>query len=453
VKKLKLNVGCGKNFEPDYVNIDLYEDVIADKKMSALNLEFDGNSCQKLKAIHLIEHLGLYQSIYALSEFFRVLEPNSTLILETPDLERAFKIYLSSDYEQKKDILSWIYGLPHKGLDHKFCFPSKLMYEILEKIGFESIIQTNFLNNESIPTIRFVCKKPEMNESAAVFHVFSCIRKKMLLKKLIDFQNLYLTKEQEDLLNNLLKETLKSIKNYSRRLKLKSITKALIMYPQTVKIFAEEMSNLRYFSDLDISHIVGVADLLIRFGFNKILLNSLMKAPVVPGSQKIIFQSIESFGIITIEKLLSANIERNNVIKMIRERSEEVNCHVHIPFCPDLIRRKSLDIFYKGIKSFYKKDYTHALNYFRIAIKLYRDNFLYYWNSAKVLFNLNLKRQAILNYKRTLRLLNLTEVPNKSQIVMDIKLDLKRIEDQKRKTSEIEPILSLDKYLSKDFDI
>ena len=102
---MKLNIGCGKNFEPDYCNIDLYEDLIADKKMSALNLEFGDNSCQEIKAIHLIEHLGFYQSIYAISEFFRVLEPECKLFLETPDLEKAFRTYLNSNYEQKKDAL------------------------------------------------------------------------------------------------------------------------------------------------------------------------------------------------------------------------------------------------------------------------------------------------------------------------------------------------------------
>jgi len=38
---MKLNIGCGKKYDPDYCNIDLYEDLVADRLMSAINLELD----------------------------------------------------------------------------------------------------------------------------------------------------------------------------------------------------------------------------------------------------------------------------------------------------------------------------------------------------------------------------------------------------------------------------
>ena len=62
--------------------------------------------------------------------------------------------------------------------------------------------------------------------------------------------------------------------------------------------------------------------------------------------------------------------------------------------------------------------------------------------------NLNLKQKAIRYYKRTLRLLNLTKLPNKTQIKEDVKLELNSIKKQKVKLLEMEPILSLDKYQS-----
>ena len=137
---MKLNIGCGKKFEPEYCNIDLYNDLVADKTMSALSLEFGDFSCEEIKAIHVIEHLGLYESIYALSEFFRVLERNGKIIIETPNMEETFQAYLNSDFETKKHVLSWIYGLLHRGLLHKFGFPSQLLKEILEKLDFFKLI-------------------------------------------------------------------------------------------------------------------------------------------------------------------------------------------------------------------------------------------------------------------------------------------------------------------------
>ena len=445
---MKLNIGCGKNFEPDYCNIDLHEDLIADKKMSALNLEFGDNSCQEIKAIHLIEHLGFYQSIYAISEFFRVLEPEGKLFLETPDLEKAFRTYLNSNYEQKKDILSWIYGLPHEGLEHKFCFPPQLLLEILEKIGFKNVIQTSFYNKESIPTIKFVCTKPKIDEYSEIFQIFSSIRKKMLLENVVNFKDLFLTKEQEDLLNFLLIETTNFIKNSTKRINFKIIKNSLIISPQIVKIFIDSMKDLRIFTDDEGTQILEMTEFLISINFHEILLDALMKAPLIPGTQKIIFSSIESFGLGMIDTLFSSKAKKDKMIKKIKQISQDIkNYDLHL-FSPNIIRRQSLDIFYQGIKSSYKQDYENALNKFLTSIKLYRDNFLYYWNLAKVLVNLNLRQKAIRYYKRTLRLLNLTKLPNKSQIKEDVKFELNSIKKQKVKLLEMEPILSLDKYQS-----
>ncbi|MHA2121644.1 MAG: class I SAM-dependent methyltransferase, partial [Promethearchaeota archaeon] len=71
---MRLNVGCGKKYEPEYSNIDLFEDLIADKLMSAINLDFEDYCCEEVKAIQIIEHLTFFEAIYALNEFFRVLK-------------------------------------------------------------------------------------------------------------------------------------------------------------------------------------------------------------------------------------------------------------------------------------------------------------------------------------------------------------------------------------------
>jgi len=446
---MKLNIGCGKNFESDYCNIDLFEDLIADKKMSALNLEFDDNSCQEIKAIHLIEHLGFYQSIYALSEFFRVLKPKGKLIIETPDIEKAFDIYLKSNYEDKKDALSWVYGLPHEGLEHKFCFPSQLLLEILEKIGFEKIILKSFYNKESIPTIKFVCNKPEIDESLEVFQIFSSIRKKLLLDNVIDFKNLFLTKEQEDLLNFLLIETLNCIKKNKDRIDFNFIKKSLITSSLITKIFISEIKKVKSFSNIAQTSFLEIADFLTAIKFHDILINALMKAPLISGNQKIIFSSIELFGLGMIDKLLSSKAEKDEMINKIKQLSlNKKNFNLNL-FSSNLIRRQSLDLFYQGIKSFYNQDLKNALDKFLTAIQLYRDNFLYFWNAAKVLVSLNFRDKAIQYYKRTLRLLSLTKLQNKSQIKKDIKIELDSIKNQDIILLKIEPIISLDKYQSK----
>ena len=57
---MRINIGCGKKFAPEYYNLDLYEDLIADKLMSAVNLDIEDNICEEVKAIQIIEHLSFF---------------------------------------------------------------------------------------------------------------------------------------------------------------------------------------------------------------------------------------------------------------------------------------------------------------------------------------------------------------------------------------------------------
>jgi len=446
---MKLNIGCGKKYKPDYCNIDLFDDLIADKKMSVLDLEFDDFSCEKVKLIQVIEHLGLYQAIYALSEIFRVLKPNGKLILETPDLEKAFQTYLNSEYEQKKDVLSWIYGLPHEGLEHKFCFPPQMLHEILEKIGFENLVQTQFYNAELIPTLQFKCVKPVIDEFSEICQVFTSIRKDLLSNNVVNFKNLFITKEQEDLLNYLLTNTLTIVKKPNKNKSFVFVKKSLIFSPKIVKIYLETMKKIGFLSEQKQNNYLELSKFLISVKFQKILWHALKKAPTTPGSQKIIFSSVESLGLSIIDKLLSSSSYKSKIINITKELPKDIENYSLSFFSPNVIKRKSLDIFYQGIKSYYNKKYKVSLRNYLDAIKLYRDNFLFYWNAAKLYLKMNLRKEAARYYRKTMNLLNLTSVQNKFRIKKDIKFELDFIK-KNEKLLEIEPILSLDKYKLKE---
>ncbi len=443
---MKLNVGCGRVHEPNYYNIDLYDDLVADEKMSATDLKIEDNCCEEVKAIHLIEHLGLYQTIYAISEFFRVLKPSGKLIFETPDLKKAMQIYLKLNYEKKKDALNWIYGLPHRGMQHKLCFPPQLLSEILKKIGFDNIHQSNFFNEESIPTIRFVCNKPTFDDFSEVFQMFSSIRKKMYVRGIINFNDFFLLKEQEDLMNLLLVNTLNKLK--SDKSNLKYIKKGLISSPQIVQIYLYELRSTKFLPISVIKNFLRVSESLIKFKFQSILYNALKTAPIIPGSQRVIYTSIESFGLAIIDKILYSKTNKSNIASNLNHLSENLEkCELF--FSPYIAKRKSLDLFYQGIKFFHKKDYNTSLSRFLEAIRLYRDDFLYFWNLAKVNVKINEKRKAIRYYKKTLKFLNMTKVQSKAQIREDIKKEIYMVKNQKANLHKLDPVSSLVIYQSR----
>jgi len=446
---MRLNVGCGKRFEPDYFNIDFYDDLIADKKMSALNLEFDDNLFEEIKVIHVIEHLGFFESIYALSEFFRVLEPNGFLNIETPDINRAFKHYLDSDNEQKNEILGWIFGIPHIGLQHKFCFPLPLLKELLKKIGFRHITTKKFYNNESIPTLRIECKKLRADVFLDLFQIMTHIRKKMITENYVDFENSFLTKEQEDLLSLYIVKMMDFEKNKNKAIIIDLLKKTLISSPQLVKFFLSELKNKEILSNFEIEHFTEITENLISFNFQNILFNSIKKTPTIPGTQRIAFSAIESFGSELINKLITDKNNKDKSIIILKEQSEKLNKQEVNFFSYDILKRKSLDYFYLGIKEFYKKNYKNSIKKFLNAIKVYRDDFLYYWNLAKVLAKLDLKSQAKKYYRWTLRLIRISKFENKKDAKNDIKKELKWIKKMKGDIPQFVPIISLEKYLQK----
>lgn len=438
---MKLNIGCGKKYESNYCNIDLYEDLVADKLMSAFNLEFDDNSCDEIKAIHIIEHLSFFETIYALSEFFRVLEPNGKLIIETPDLEKSCQHYIKANEEQKKKILGWIFGIPHKGLQHKLCFPSFLLIDQLENIGFNDITTSSFYNDEAIPTVRFECYKRKNGEAFEVFHIISDLRKELLLSNQIDFTDSFLTKEQEDLVIFIASKLLESRKNKKKEQLKELFVELLFKWPEIVKILLKVIEKEGFITSGDILNIKEISELLIAHRIVNVLYNSITEGPTNPGSQRIVFFSVESFARKLIENLLNSKENRADIMEKIKaqnKKSEDLDSKI---FSAPLLERKAQNLFYLGIKAFHQENYTHAHNLFLRAIKLNRDNYLFFWNLSITLVKLKSYNQAEKVYKKTLRLLKLTNVKNKQESKSKIQNEYNWIRKAKGNKPEFNPIL------------
>jgi len=435
---MKLNIGCGKKYDSDYCNIDLYEDLVADRLMSAFNLDFDDNACDEIKAIHIIEHLSFFETIYALSEFFRVLEPNGKLILETPDLEKACQHYLKANGEQKKDILGWFFGIPHKGLQHKLCFPPFLLIELLENTGFDNIITSSFYNDESIPSVRFKCFK---SGNSDVFQVISNLRKELLLSNQIDFADSFLIKEQEDLVTFIASKLLEVKKTQKKELIKELFIELLFKWPKIVQTLLQVIENESYISQVESIKIKEISELLIEHNIVNILFNSITEGATNPGTQRIVFFSVESFARKLIENLLDSKENQESYIeklKNLQNTSQDLSNKI---FSANLIERKAQNLFYLGIKSFHQKNYTHAHNLFLRAIKLNRDNYLFFWNLSRTLAKLESYNQSVKVYKKTLRLIKITNVKNKQDLKSQIQDEFNWIKKRKGYKPKFDPIM------------
>jgi len=181
---MKLNIGCGYNPLKGWLNADISADSAAEKVMPAQNLELADDSVSEIKAQQLIEHLGFFKAKYFLAECWRVLEPGGTLTLETPDIEKTFRIFLAGNHAVKEVALGWVYGSETPGMNHLYCFPAELLAALLVEAGFEAGEKEEFFFQPSRPALRFRAVK-KGGEKAALNAV---LRHKLVEKGLAGFE-------------------------------------------------------------------------------------------------------------------------------------------------------------------------------------------------------------------------------------------------------------------------
>lgn len=90
-----LNIGCGSNFHPKWINLDLAPASPEVQRYDARRgLPFDKNSVDACYSSHVLEHLKPSEAVDFLQQQFRVLKPGGTIRVVVPDLEGIARRYL-----------------------------------------------------------------------------------------------------------------------------------------------------------------------------------------------------------------------------------------------------------------------------------------------------------------------------------------------------------------------
>jgi predicted SAM-dependent methyltransferase len=92
-----LNIGCGRRYHRDWVNLDLDSsdpDVI--RHDVTAGVPFESAEFDVVYHSHILEHLKPEQGEELIAECFRVLKPGGVLRVVVPDLERIARLYLET---------------------------------------------------------------------------------------------------------------------------------------------------------------------------------------------------------------------------------------------------------------------------------------------------------------------------------------------------------------------
>src|SRR4051812_34111059 len=96
-RPVMLNLGCGPNVAPGWLNIAVAPAPGAIGGDLRAGLPLGDASVDAIAAIHVLQDLAYPDIAPALAELRRVLRPGGVLRLAVPDLDRAIRAYLSGD--------------------------------------------------------------------------------------------------------------------------------------------------------------------------------------------------------------------------------------------------------------------------------------------------------------------------------------------------------------------
>lgn len=425
---MRLNLGCGKHYKNGFINIDAYDNTVADAIMPVEDLAFPSNTINAIEAHQLIEHLGYLHTIYALAEWFRVLKPGGSLLIETPDIQSTIQQYLDGDHDIKKETLTWLYGSGSLGMQHRLCFPEVLIKTLLKNAGFTKITTSFFIKEKNRPVMRIYCKK---QQNATPFQIIAQGRKILVKQHRIAFEESTLALEQEKLLDVFLQKLQQYQKQHNEKILEKLIVDGCIQSTSITQVLLQECFRQMNVSNQTKRKYSGCVRFLSSLHFSGLLVSFLRETDSGAGTQKKTIQIVTEFGIQCIQKLLSHSKETDRVKKVLAELSQRSSYNKNWFFSESYLEYLAADQCYKAIKYFLKKDFTHASDALQEAIRFDKNHLLYYWNLARIFMLRKKYYEARQCYQDVLTLICLSDAPSKKELEMAVSRELRHFSIQK----------------------
>jgi glycosyltransferase involved in cell wall biosynthesis/predicted SAM-dependent methyltransferase len=176
-RHLQIHLGCGDNYKPGWVNIDLGKkaDVTLDLRRA---LPFPAEAAAYIYGEHFFEHIDYPQpATLLLHEYYRLLEPGGALSLVVPDMELVLNAYVNGGTEeyyaaQQRWHPAWCethmdhinYNFRQDG-EHRYAYDFETLSKLLEHAGFVDVRRRAFdpaldRPERRVGSLYVSCKKP-----------------------------------------------------------------------------------------------------------------------------------------------------------------------------------------------------------------------------------------------------------------------------------------------------
>lgn len=145
--KLKLNIGCGKDYRDGWLNVDINHKFKADIYEDILTIEFASGTFDVIVLVDVIAFINPRKVLDLFSKCSSWLKPRGIFIVATSHLRNIAKILTvePNNSEIYHEALCWLFGTDYKKYpdyetNHgQWCYSSEDCLDLFEKTGFEHL--------------------------------------------------------------------------------------------------------------------------------------------------------------------------------------------------------------------------------------------------------------------------------------------------------------------------
>ena len=374
-----LHLGCGVNYRPECLNIDLFDQSAADIVAHVGFLPFKSNTVCSIEAYHLLEHFDWIEVKYLLNEWFRVLEDDGRLIIEVPDLKYATKKLTNlNDLPSQTSTLQWIYGISERGMRHKTGFTNQILRNFLNMAGFIDIKVQTPQTHIYEKGLRIVCKKSSGKNR---LHNKLLHKLRVKLSPLVYFRQIknftLLEKNHIEVIESLL---LAKTKYNHTILYIKAFARLAICNPLLAEILLQILRNESLISKKYSNTMRALIDFLIVINFHQKNFTLWLLRKKTPGKMSKEFQTFVG----DLESRIQTAIESHSNSKQLFSYVASLEPE-KIPFFDIyFIIHKASVLFNQASRYFNLGRYQEAKELFFESSKLNPDNYLTFWNLGRL---------------------------------------------------------------------
>ncbi len=387
--KARLHLGCGLIHRPGWINLDRYATGAADARTNTLLLPFPDEIAEAILCRQVVEILGYVGTLYALYEWWRVLKPNGTLIIETPDRPVTFQAAV--DRETASLSLPWIFGSEQIGFGHRYLFDADELIHLVVESGFEIMSVEHLKFDQTHPTLELRAKRMESTPASwfnarlhRAFITSGLVNPKDAPSYLVTLETI--AERACAFVTQSGREALTQLVNLSARYSPKVTLCILDNLPRSADWDKEDLERAR-----------ALAQSLDAMQFPARLASHWRDIPKLPGKKQSLWAILER----EISFYLAAQLFPGEGFDDIRKSFDAATAEPSINdakvtfFSEEVLNELALQLTASGVRALAYGDFNTATEYLELALKYQPDLIWPRWNLARLYLLLDHKLEAL----------------------------------------------------------